>query len=130
MRFKQAANKKAHQQATNSSRKRSQTSQPTKRPQVQTPQETEANVRLKSSDKQWCKERRKWLEKLPIGNNQHLDWKLLQNYGIEDRIHALLNVGPWVHLVEINEPAYREITLEFLYTFKFTGSSIKFQPSG
>ena len=67
---------------------------------------------------------------MAFGNNQHLDWKLLRDYGLEEWIHERLNVAPWVKLFEINKPTYRDINIEFLSTMKLTDGWLTFQAYG
>ena len=64
---------------------------------------------------------------MAFGNNQYLEWKLLRDYGIGDQIRELIDVGPWAKLLEIHEPAYREVTLEVLSTLQLEDQLLTFQ---
>ena len=67
---------------------------------------------------------------MAFGNTQHRDWKLLREYGMEEQVRERLSVAPWAKLFKINEPAYRDITLEFLSTMKWTEGWFTFQAYG
>ena len=67
---------------------------------------------------------------MAFGNNQYLDWKRLRDYEIRDQIRELIDVGPWAKLLEIHEPAYREITLEVLSALQLEQHLLTFQAYG
>ena len=54
----------------------------------------------------------------------------MREYGLKEQIRERLSVAPWAKLFEINETTYRDITLEFLFTMKWTEGWFTFQAYG
>ena len=66
----------------------------------------------------YAKERKKTLAKRDFKNSQYLDWTVLQEYGMQERIEGLIRDQAWLRLFALREPAYKKLTLEFLTTLK------------
>lgn len=52
------------------------------------------------------------------GLKTEIDWEALQTTGLKAEIEQLLDVGAWHRLLSIEEPAYRDLMLEFLASFE------------
>ena len=55
---------------------------------------------------------------MTVLNHQYLDWGLLQEYGMDEKIQQVMADKTSFKLFEIKEPAFKEITIEFLSTLK------------
>ena len=75
------------------------------------------------SNQEYAKERRKRFEQMTVLNHQYLDWGVLKEYGLEERIQQTVVDKTWFKVFEIKEPAYRDVTIEFLSTMRIKRDS-------
>lgn len=77
-------------------------------------------VKVLPSKTPWAKSRHSKLLQQTFGAHKYLKWAVQGDYGKEDEIRKLISIGPWAALFAISTPAYKDITLEVLSTWKIT----------
>jgi len=63
------------------------------------------------------REHRARLSARSFGTIRTVDWDALDRAHLREEVESLLLVGGWLSLLTVTEPAYRDVTLEFLSTF-------------
>ena len=63
------------------------------------------------------RERRARLATRNFGTIRTIEWGALERLHLRRGVEELLSVGSWLPLLTVDEPAYRDITLEFLSSF-------------
>ena len=64
------------------------------------------------------------LLKKPFEHSRFIDWPVLQQIGLDQQVRELVTFGSWDRFFDIEEPAYQELTLEFLTTFSLNKRSL------
>jgi len=54
----------------------------------------------------------------PFGQTRVIDWEILEQLGLADDVRQLVGFDRWLAIFDIDEPVYRELTLEVLSTFE------------
>ena len=105
-----------------------------KKQKTSEPSSSRAQNRELLSNREYAKERKKALLKKTFMNHQYLDWGLLQEYGMDQRLQELVVDKTWFKLFEINEPTFKDVAIKFLSTMQIerdkTSPTITFQALG
>ena len=70
------------------------------------------------------------LKSLPIEPNRFLNRSDLEKLGLWDVINQRLNVEGWKNLVQIRDPCYSELFVEFLVSFSMNKKGIDYKKPG
>lgn len=65
-----------------------------------------------------------------FGQPRLVDWPVLMHFGLEEEVHQMVDFGGWSRILCMEEPVYRDITLEVLSIFEVDKSLIGFSLLG